>query len=350
MGEGPNDSRLSGVDRRGILGLALAAAALPGVALAAGSGAGAPVFPPATPAAGDPHAPTWPVPGARRLWPDLPPGAPKVAPVPNLTMNGAADARQLWVRGVAMPELVVRRPARPNGIGLLSLPGGGYEFLSVQNEGLDVADGFTQRGYTVFILSYRLPGEGWAARADVPLQDAQRALRLIRADAAGYGVDPNRVGVIGFSAGGHLAASLATAYDEAVYAPVDAADTQSARPSFAGLLYPVISLRAPLVHPGSRDHLLGPDAASDQALDRRSPALHVTPATPPTFLAHALDDGLVPADNTLTMLASLRAAGVNTQAHLFTEGGHGFGLHAAPATGASTWPDLFDRWIRRQVG
>jgi acetyl esterase/lipase len=224
------------IGRRALLGGALGA----GVARAA---AAQQWGDPPTPAWGDPAAPPWPAKERFALWPGVPPGAPPTLPAPHPTMNGPAGARELWLREIAVPEVHVFRPARPDGSALLALPGGGYQFLSVQNEGLDVAQRHNGWGTTVFVLAYRLPGEGWAERHLVPLQDAQRAMRLIRARAADFRIDPARLGIVGFSAGGHLAADLATAHAEPVYRPLDAADRLSARPAFAGLVYPVTTLR-----------------------------------------------------------------------------------------------------------
>src|SRR5436305_8684240 len=166
------------------------------------------------PFAGDPAAPFFPPRERCPLWPGKPPGAPAKPIVPNWTMNNAPPNRELWIRGMPFPEVHVYRAAKPDGSALLALPGGGYEFLSVQNEGIDVAERFNAERTTVFVLTYRLPVEGWADRTLVALQDAQRAMRLIRARAANFRIDPNRVGVIGFSAGGHLAADLAVSYDQ----------------------------------------------------------------------------------------------------------------------------------------
>jgi acetyl esterase/lipase len=304
---------------------------------------------PPTPAAGDPDAPAWPAQERIRLWPGKPPGAPAQLPKPNPTMNGAKGSRELWLRGVATPEIHVFRPARPDGSALLSLPGGGYGFLSVQNEGLDVAQRFNAGGTTVFVLVYRLPGEGWSDRPIVALQDAQRAMRLIRAGAKGLNIDPARLGVVGFSAGGHLAADLAIAHDERTYAPVDEADRLSARPAYAGLVYPVVSLRPRGTHPGSMENLLGP-SPSAELVDARSPLLKVGSGTPPSFLVHSADDPVVPLENSLDWLAACRAAKVPAEAHLFAQGGHGFGLHLDPSLPGSRWPELFALWMRRHGG
>ena len=299
---------------------------------------------PAIVAAG-PNPPLWPSRERFPLWPGMPPGAPSPLPHPQWTMSGDASYRQLWIKGVAAPEVNVFRPARPDGSAILAIPGGGYEFLAVQNEGLDVARRFNDDGTTVFVLSYRLPGEGWANRSTVPLADAQRAMRLVRARAAEFRIDPDRLGVLGFSAGGHLAADLSVAYDQRVYPPVDNSDTLSARPAFAGLIYPVATLDRDFSHAGSRDWLLGPNAPPE-LVAARSPERHVTAATPSSFVVHAFDDGLVPIDNSLAWIAAARAANVPVEAHLFAQGGHGFGLHLPRANPGSRWPDLFALWMR----
>ncbi|HEX4736547.1 MAG TPA: alpha/beta hydrolase [Allosphingosinicella sp.] len=332
------------LDRRELFGTALAA----GLAAATGASAQQKDDAP-TPAAGDPNAPFWPSRERYPLWPKNPPGAPRQLPVLNPTMNGPQGARELWLRGIASPEIQVYRSARPDGSALLAFPGGGYEFLSVQNEGLDVAERFNAERATVFVLTYRLPAEGWANRHLVPLQDAQRAMRLIRSRAADFRIDPARLGVIGFSAGGHLAADLATAYAERTYAPVDEADGLPARPAFAALIYAVTTLRPSEGHRGSLDHLLGPDPATS-LIDARSPLLHVDAQTPPCFLVHAIDDGTVPLANSLDWLAACRAAKVPVEGHFFTEGGHGFGLHLPRDRSGSRWPDFLALWMRRHNG
>lgn len=301
-----------------------------------------------TPAAGDPNAPVWPAKEHYRLWPRAQPGAPAKLPTPNPTMNGPKGGRELWLRGVPHAEIHVFRPAKPDGSALLSMPGGGYGFLSVQNEGLDVAQHFNALGTTVFVLVYRLPGEGWANRHLVALQDAQRAMRFIRARAGEFNIDPARLGVLGFSAGGHLAADLAVAYDERIYDPVDAADRLSARPAFAGLVYPVTTLR-PRNGNSRSSSMLAPDL-SPAIIEARSPVLHVTAQTPPSFLVHSLDDPIVPLENSLEWLAASRASKVPVEAHFFTGGGHGYGLHLPKDVSGAMWPDLFARWMRKHGG
>ena len=197
-------------------------------------------------------------------------------------------------------------PHGPTAPRCWSLPGGGYEFLSVQNEGLDAAERFNADRTTVFVLTYRLPGRRLGEPVDwSPLQDAQRAMRLIRARAAEFRIDPARLGVLGFSAGGHLAADLAVSHDERAYAPVDEADRLSARPAFVGLIYPVISLD-PATRTATRAPTCSGRMPHAELIAARSPALHVTAETPPSFVAAAFDDGFVPIANSLDWIEACR--------------------------------------------
>ncbi len=252
-----------------------------------------------------------------------------------------------WMTGIDTPALVVKRPAKPNGAAVLLMPGGGYGFLAYDNEGTEQARWLNALGVTCFILLYRLPGEEWGDRRLVPLQDAQRAMRVIRHGASGFGVDPARVAIIGFSAGGHLAGSLAMRHGETVYAPVDAADRLSARPDLAGLIYPVVSMDAAITHKGSRDNLLGPTPTAAEvaaaSVERR-----VTAATPPVFLAHASDDRTVPVANSLSIYTAMLTAQRPAEMHLFDEGGHGFGVRLPKTTPAAAWPTLFATYAARK--
>ena len=307
--------------------------------LIAGAGAAVAATPllAATQAARDPLGPlppSWHAAPVVDLWGDRMPEtgfAPQPLP-PNAPLG--------FFRNVARPTLHRFPAATPNGTAVLLMPGGGYSIVVGTHEGTDTAEALAARGYEVHVLIYRLPGEGWSHRADVPLQDAQRAIRLVRARSKAP-----RVVAMGYSAGGHLAASLTTGYGETIYAQRDAADQLSARPDAAGLIYPVITTDPRYTHAGSVAQLLGlaPDAA---ALARRSPDLHVDARTPPCFLVHALDDPAVPPENSLRMLAALRRASVPAEAHLFQRGGHGFGL-GTPGLPNGTWLDLFDRWLRQ---
>lgn len=283
-----------------------------------------------------------------QLWPGAMPGdrGTPIRPKSDEHSNDPAHPDR-WLTGIARPVLIVHRPKRPNGSAVLLVPGGSYRFLAYDNEGTSQARWLNEQGVTAFILLYRLPTEGWGGRADVPLQDAQRAVRVIRAGAAGFGVDPARVAVLGFSAGGHLAGSLATGHAEHVYAPVDAADRFSARPDIAGLIYPVITMVGSFGHDESRDDLLGAGAPMTER-QRRSVELRVDAQTPPVFLVHASDDGLVPVENSLALHAALLAAKRPAELHVFDEGGHGFGVRASKAVPVSNWPHLFAAFAARK--
>lgn len=287
-----------------------------------------------------PLSPAWRAAEILPLWQD---GAPESGFTPQPL---PPDAPPGFFRNVASPTLHVFRPRTGNGVAVLLIPGGAYTFIVGTHEGGDTAEALAARGYTVFVLIHRLPGEGWSNRSLVPLQDAQRAMRLIRAKAARYGVDPARVAVLGYSAGGHLAASLATAFAEPVYAARDTVDRLDPRPWAAGLIYPVITLAPALTNAQTARQLLGP-GPTEALIAGRSPDRHVDAATPPTFLAHALDDTAVPPENSLMMLAALRAAKVPAEAHFFEKGGHGFGL-GLPGTANAQWPALFDAWLGKR--
>ncbi len=278
------------------------------------------------------------------LWPKGAPGAPKV--VLTETVNERSTDPLLTDRavfGISRPRMAVFRPTRPNGASVLITPGGGYRWVVVDKEGYELGRWLSARGVTVFVLFYRLPGEGWAAGPDVALADAQRAIRLIRHRSSDYGIDPERVAAMGFSAGGHVCADLTTRFATPVYAHVDKADTLSARPFLSAPIYPVISMSAPNAHAGSRQLLLGPNPSA--VLERaHSPHLNVPSNAPPVFLIHADDDDVVPVENSLLFRATLRAQKIPVETHLFTHGGHGFGLRKAIGKPAEAWPQLFMDW------
>lgn len=317
-----------GSDRRQFLLAASGLAALGGF----GGVAQAQTFPPMPPV---PKA--WGKATIIPLWPDGPPAGGFVEEQLPQGWPGA------FIRNIARPELHVFRPKVSNGRALLSIPGGAYRIVSIVNEGFDIAQDMTSRGYTVFVLSYRLPGEGWINREDVPLQDAQRAMRVIRANADRFKFDPEAVAAVGFSAGGHLAATLATGFAEGVYNARDDVDALNARPVAMGLIYPVISMSAPETHADSAAFLLGPNPSAE-LIARRSPAHHVTSETPPVFLVHALDDPAVPVENSLIMMRAMQKAGRPVETHLFEVGGHGFGP-GPRNTPAGQWLKLFARWL-----
>jgi acetyl esterase/lipase len=278
-----------------------------------------------------------------KLWPGTPPGGEGIALT--LKVSDAVQPDGYDVRAVSQiqtPGFFVYRPAKSNGLGLLVLPGGGYSSEGGDRGGREIAQHFSTLGITCFVLRYRLPGEGWAHREDVPLQDAQRAMRLIRRDAAKYDIDSGRLAAIGFSAGGHLSASLALRHGMSVYAPVDAADVLDARPIVAAHMYPVITM-GPGAHRGSRDMLLGV-VPTAEAVAKYSLEKQVTEAVP-SFICLAADDTTVPPfENGITFFGALRAQKVPSELHVFEVGGHGFSLHWTIGKPAAAWPQLFTAW------
>lgn len=284
------------------------------------------------------------------IWPGKAPGGDRVTvrEVETLRRPDSGPDDGVFAH-IVTPTLTMLRPeavgAKPNGAAMLLFPGGGYLRVAIGHEGYAIARRFAQAGYICFILLYRLPGDGWAAGPQAPLQDAQRALRMVRGLAAREKFDAGRVGVMGFSAGGHLAAWLTSRAPVDSYTPVDPLDREPLDAALAAYLYPVILMQGGFVHAGSRTQLLGADPSAQQ---RRAHSLEqdVSPRTPPVFLAHALDDRAVPPENSLAMLAALRAKGVAAECHLFESGGHGFGLVPPPAA-PGHWPDLFLSFARR---
>jgi acetyl esterase/lipase len=253
-----------------------------------------------------------------------------------------------YIDHVSAPYLVAYRPAKPNGSALLVIPGGGYQRVVLDKEGTALVPALVEQGgVTLFVLRYRLPGEGRADR-EAALADAQRALRLIRHYAKDWGLDPQRIGTMGFSAGGHLAARLGNGFDRNIYPHSDAIDAESARPDFQLLMYPVITMRGDDVHAGSRDRLLG-SAPSEELLQHYSMQLQVRADTPATFLLHAADDDVVPVGNSLLFYNSLRGANVSSEMHLFPHGGHGFGTRGTVGLTTAAWPQLALSWMASQT-
>lgn len=283
-----------------------------------------------------------------RLWPGQAPGSENLELVERCEER-RADPAQFQDRAVAAvtePSLQVFPPSHANGASILIAPGGGYGRIVIDKEGSEIARWLNTLGYTVFVLKYRLPGEGHGQAADVPLQDAQRALRLVRAQAEDWQLDPQRIGVMGFSAGGHVMASLVTRHACSVYAQVDGADVLSARPDFAILLYPVISMRAPHAHAASRLALLGDEPAEAQ-LAICSCDEQITADAPPHFISLAADDASVPASNSLAYYSALLAAGVAAELHVFEHGGHGHAIRLAEGP-VSAWTSLLAAWLAQR--
>jgi acetyl esterase/lipase len=278
------------------------------------------------------------------LWPNGAPGAPARSPVETVHERSTDPAfNDRYVVGISRPRMAVFRPRRPNGGAALIVPGGGYRWVVVDKEGYEMARWLAARGVTTFVLFYRLPGDGWASGPDTPLADAKRAIRLIRHRAGSYAIDAKRVCAMGFSAGGHVCASLMTRFGAGVYGEVDAADRLSARPDIAASIYPVISMTLPSAHAGSREQLLGQHPSAE--LERKyNPALNVPRDAPPTFLLHAEDDPAVPVANTLMLREALLAAKAPVETHLFPDGGHGFGLRLSKGKSVEGWEEIVFAW------
>lgn len=254
--------------------------------------------------------------------------------------NEETGTNTAWVQKVSRPTIEVYLPAKvkATGAGVLIFPGGGYAGLTYELEGTQQAAFFIDHGIAAFVVKYRLPSDQTMIDKSIgPLQDAQQAIRFVREHAQEWNVDPSRVGVIGFSAGGHVASTLATHFNHAY---IDNPGHVNLRPDFLILAYPVISMDAKITHMGSRNALLGKNP-SDDLVRMFSNELHVTAETPPTLLLHASDDQLVDVDNTIRFYEALRHAGVPVEAHLFEKGQHGFFLMPR-----DRWQSLILEWLQ----
>jgi pectinesterase len=268
------------------------------------------------------------------LWPEGVPGAK-----PGAGPEQVVDAR---VSNVQTPTLTYfpAPPATAVGTAIIICPGGGYARLAFDKEGTDVAKRLNAVGISAFVLKYRLLEYGHPA----PLQDVLRSIRMVRSRASEFGIKLDRIGVMGFSAGGHVAATAATLFDSAEGRTGAAIDGTSGRPDFAILIYPVITMKDPFVHKGSRDNLLG-KSPSAAMIDALSAELHVTDKTPPSFLVHTEEDTTVPVENSTAFYQALRNAKVPSELHLYAKGPHGFAL--ADGLGpTSEWPKRLEEWIK----
>ena len=277
------------------------------------------------------------------LWPGGPPGGDHVT-VQEEIVERLPDGplRDRFAQHVTHPSMTLFKPkTNYNGVTLLIVPGGGYVRVVIDKEGVEAAEWFTERGFAAAVLRYRLPADGWVNGADAPVHDAMRAMRLLRAHPVEKGTSP-RIGVIGFSAGGHLCARLITE-PGLVYTRRDAADDLAARPDFAVLMYPVIATTGAHAHAGSAQQLLAAGVSAPD-LERYSPHLNVGAQTPPTMLVHAADDTSVPVENSLLMYDALRKAHVRSELHVFDRGGHGFGLRSVAGKDVAAWPTLVQNW------
>jgi len=264
---------------------------------------------------------------------------PKTGPMPELLWpNGAPGA--LGTEEVDKPSLTYYLPKSPVGTAVIVCPGGGYQHLAMDHEGEQIAKWLNSLGISAVVLQYRL---GPKYHHPAMINDAQRAIRTIRSKSASLHVQPDRIGIWGFSAGGHLASTAATHFDAGNPNAADPIDRASSRPDFAILAYPVISL-GEYAHVGSRDNLLGKNP-DPKLVEDLSNDLRVTPQTPPTFLFHTTADATVPVENSVRFYLALRKAGVPAEMHIFQNGPHGVGLAPTDAT-LSAWGGLLANWLR----
>ncbi|MCI9846420.1 prolyl oligopeptidase family serine peptidase [Flavobacterium pectinovorum] len=246
------------------------------------------------------------------------------------------------VRKVTTPTLTAyfADQEKSNGTAVIICPGGAYGILAIDKEGYKVAEWFNSLGINAFVLKYRLPNDLIMKDKTVaPLQDAQEAVRLLRRNAVKWNLNPNKIGFMGFSAGGHLASTLATHYNDKVYTP---SDTTSAKPNFSILIYPVISMQEGVTHQGSKDNLLGKNAQGE-IVEKYSNEKQITTETPKTFLVHATDDKAVPVENSINYYLGLKKEKVLAEMHLYENGGHGFGLGVKGTN--SYWPEACKKWL-----
>ncbi len=274
------------------------------------------------------------------LWPGTPPGRGAVKGPEKIGTSGAGTGA---VSNVSAPRMRVYRPAAPNGRAVIVCGGGGYFRIQLTKESGPAARWLQNRGYTVFELIYRLPADGWEASA--PFADAQRAMKIVRSRAAEFAVDPGKIGIMGMSAGGHLAGFTALQPGRSLYAGKDAFEAASARPDFAALLFPVVSLRKPFDTTRTRKEIIGthPDAAAENAWSLDT---YAAKDAPPMILFSAADDPTTPPGHNLALFQALTTAGASVEMHIFASGGHGWGL-GTPEQTLSQWPELFDAWASR---
>ena len=241
------------------------------------------------------------------------------------------------------PTLTICLPEKDkaNGAAVMICPGGGYGFVSMEHEGTKIADWLNSIGIAAFVLNYRQSGRGYGYPA--PLQDAQRAMKVVRSRADEWNIDPQRIGIMGFSAGGHLASSIGTHFKNKYYDQQDDYDKADCRPDFMILVYPVITMEDSYTHKGSQMNLLGRNADPNM-IEKYSNEKQVTSETPPTFLVHSSEDGTVPVENSVNFYLALRKAKVPAEMHIYRKGGHGTGIEKRNGV-ISTWTDRCMQWM-----
>ncbi|WP_053976697.1 alpha/beta hydrolase [Mangrovimonas xylaniphaga] len=250
------------------------------------------------------------------------------------------DGKVIKVYKVSKPTLTVFRPEKSNGTAVIICPGGGYGYLSFDKEGIQPAKWLNEHGVTALVLKYRLPHDGiMEDKSFGPLQDVQQAIRYVRTHANELHIDENKIGIMGFSAGGHLAASASTLYNEVVYEE----GTVPLKPDFSILVYPVISMEEGVTHKGSKTNLLGENPSKEE-VEKFSTDEQINAQTPPAFLVHATDDGAVPVENSLRYYSSLVENNISAELHVYNQGGHGFGLKGRGSSAG--WTKALENWLK----
>lgn len=276
------------------------------------------------------------------IWPDE---------IPNSQKTDIQETQEnndiLWIEQVQEPALEIFLPSKRNATGqaVVICPGGGYRGLAYDWEGTDIAKWLNSKGIAAFVLKYRLPvSSSVVTPNEAPLQDAKRAIRTVRANADEWNISGNQIGIMGFSAGGHLASTLGTHFDSEDTFQTDQTDSLIARPDFMILVYPVITMKEPYTHSGSRINLLG-EKPGFELIEYYSNENRVTKETPPTFIIHATDDEGVPVENSLMFYQALKDNSIPAEMHIYPEGGHGFSL-AVGRGHLQTWTDRLYDWLR----
>ncbi len=274
------------------------------------------------------------------LWPE--------GKIPNAIPNSVTEKSEtdasgiLRISGVTVPTIQVFLPekSKATGAAVLICPGGGYAILAASHEGSDLAKWFNERGIAGIVLKYRLPNpKAMTRQHEVPLMDAMQAMKMIRENASAWGIAPDKIGVMGFSAGGHLAATLSTHYFRGEQG------TGDAKPDFSILMYPVITFSQLNTHIGSRKNLLGPDSTRT-LVDYYSNELQVNEQTPPAFLVHSQDDKSVPVENSIQYFLALKKYNIPAEAHFYPTGGHGYGLRTDGKGSLAGWPGALEVWLK----
>jgi acetyl esterase/lipase len=266
--------------------------------------------------------------------------------IPNSTYKETVDsAYWIKIRFVTNPTIrVYPAPADKNtGAAVVICPGGGYYGLSYIGEGTEVAKWLNGLGISAIVLHYRLPDDVIMKNKSIaPLQDGQEAIRIVRRNAKEWGIDPHKIGIMGFSAGGHLASTVSTHFNEKVYEPKD---STSARPDFSLLIYPVVSMDSAITHGGSRESLLGKHPTPEM-VKHFSNALQITAKTPPAFMIHSLDDGTVPVENSIEYALAMKKFKIPCELHIYEHGGHGYGLGKRNYGTESSWTKACEKWLQ----